>query len=64
MHFYINNIPIDLNIKTLGEIEKLKFVKGFETALLDASSKNASKKTSMEALLKNPENKKLLKHKK
>lgn len=36
LHFYINNIPIDLNIKTLGEIEKLKFVKGFETALLDA----------------------------
>ena len=33
-------------------------------SLLNASSKNASKKTSMEALLKNPENKKLLGSKK
>lgn len=36
LHFYINNIPIDLNIKTLGEIKKLKFAEGFETALLGA----------------------------
>ena len=35
VHFYINNIPIDLNIRTLEEIKKLKFAKGFETALLD-----------------------------
>lgn len=36
LHFYINNIPIDLNIRALEEIKKLKFAKGFETALLDA----------------------------
>lgn len=35
LHFYINNIPIDLNIRTLDEIKKLKFAKGFETALLE-----------------------------
>ena len=35
LHFYISNIPIDLNIKTLREIQKLKFAKGFDIALLD-----------------------------
>ena len=34
LHFYINKIPVDLNIRTFEEIEKLKFAKGFETALL------------------------------
>ncbi|MCU0653012.1 MAG: hypothetical protein MUD10_02025 [Candidatus Pacebacteria bacterium] len=36
LHFYINGIPVDFNIKTLGEIKKLKFAEGFETALLGA----------------------------
>lgn len=35
LHFYINNIPVDLNIRSLEEIGKLKFAEGFETALLD-----------------------------
>jgi hypothetical protein len=35
LHFYITNIPVDLNIGTLEEIKKLKFAKGFETALLE-----------------------------
>lgn len=35
LHFYINNIPVDLNIRTPEEIKKLKFAKVFETALLD-----------------------------
>ena len=35
LHFYINKTPIDLNIKTLEEIKRSKFAKGFETALLE-----------------------------
>ena len=34
LHFYVSRTPIDLNIRTLKEIQDLKFVKGFETALL------------------------------
>lgn len=35
LHFYVNEIPVDLNLRTLAEIRNLKFAKGFETALLD-----------------------------
>lgn len=36
LHFFINNTPLDLNIRTLKEVRELKFAKGFETAFLDA----------------------------
>ena len=35
LHFYINKIPVDLNIRILQELQSMKFVKGFETALLE-----------------------------
>jgi len=36
LHFYTNDIPVDLNIRTLQEIGKLKCVHGFDQALLES----------------------------
>ena len=35
LHFYIKTIPVDLNVRSLQEIQGLEFVKSFETSLLD-----------------------------
>lgn len=35
LHFYISGTPIDLNLRTLKEIQSLKFANGFEIALLE-----------------------------
>jgi len=35
LHFYVDKTPVDLNIRTLKEIKELKFVTGFDEAILD-----------------------------
>lgn len=35
LHFHIATIPVDLNIRSLQEIQDLRYAEGFETALLD-----------------------------
>lgn len=35
LHFYIKTIPVDLNVRSLQEIQDLEFPKGFETFLLE-----------------------------
>ena len=55
---FVGDNPIVINFADPKPLENKA------VSLLNTSSKNASKKTSMEALLKNPENKKLLGRKK
>ena len=35
LHFRISAIPVDLNIRSIQEIQKLKYLEGFEIALLE-----------------------------
>jgi hypothetical protein len=35
LHFYVDTVPVDLNLRTLDDIKNAEFLEGFETVLLE-----------------------------